>query len=221
MDGHGDGLGASAPYGRLEYIYYEMATAAGIEMSPCLLLEEGPRRHFMTKRFDRGPGTERIHMISLCALSHLDFKMKAAHTYDQLFMALDALGLGDAAREQAYRRMVFNVAANNNDDHTKNFAFLRRRTGDWELSPAYDVTHAYNPEGEWTYQHQMAVNAHFTDITRHDLIAVGERNKVPDVRKLTKEVLEIVDEWPAFAGTLVDPDYVARVDADLKVHRPR
>ena len=69
MDGHGDGLGESAPYGRVEYAYARMAAAAGVEMTECQLLAEGPRRHFMTKRFDRGPGGEKHHMISLCALA--------------------------------------------------------------------------------------------------------------------------------------------------------
>ena len=68
MDGHGADLGETTPYGRIEYAYSLMAAAAGIDMMPCQLLPEGPRRHFMTKRFDRGPG-ERAppRHFALCA----------------------------------------------------------------------------------------------------------------------------------------------------------
>ncbi|HAP76940.1 MAG TPA: type II toxin-antitoxin system HipA family toxin, partial [Acidimicrobiaceae bacterium] len=51
LDGRTDRLGDSAPYCRIEYAYSLMARAAGIEMSDCQLLAEGPRRHFMTRRF--------------------------------------------------------------------------------------------------------------------------------------------------------------------------
>src|SRR3546814_9109974 len=71
--------------------------------------------------------------------------------------------------------MAFNVMARNCDDHTKNHAFLLREGGRWELAPAYDVTHAYNPSGEWTYQHLMGVNGRFDGITRDDLMAVARR----------------------------------------------
>ena len=149
MDGHDDRLGDEAPYGRIEYAYALMAGAAGVEMSRCQLLAEGPRRHFMTRRFDRGEFGERHHVLSLCAMAHLDFNMTGVHSYDQYLQTVRALDLGPDALQQAYRRMVFNVMAVNRDDHTKNFAFLRRESGDWELAPAFDVTHAYNPRSRW------------------------------------------------------------------------
>ena len=150
MDGHGDKLGDSAPYGRIEYAYSLMAGAAGIDMTPCRLLAEGPRRHFMTRRFDRTPGEERLHVMSLCALAHLDYNLIGTHSYDQYLQTVAALHLPSSDRQQAYRRMVFNVMAANHDDHTKNHAFLRAGDGDWRLAPAYDITHAHNPESRWT-----------------------------------------------------------------------
>ena len=186
MDGHGDRLGDSAPYGRVEYAYSRMASAAGIEMTPCRLLAEGPRRHFMTVRFDRGPGGERIHVISLCAMAHLDYNMVATHSYDQYLQTVTALGLDPDDRRQAFRRIVFNVMAVNRDDHTKNLAFLQHRNGGWRLAPAFDVTHAYRPDSQWTSRHLMAVNGKFEDITAEDLYAVGERNDVPGFRKVVR-----------------------------------
>ena len=222
MDGHGDRLGDTAPYGRIEYAYSLMAGTAGIEMTPCLLLAEGPRRHFMTRRFDRGPGGERIHIISLCALAHLDYNLVATHSYDQYLQVVSALGLGSDELRQAYRRMVFNVMAVNRDDHTKNFAFLRPRSGDWRLTPAFDVTHAYRPDSQWTSRHLMAVNGKFEGITLEDLHAVGDRNDVPGYRRVVREVRDAVTAWPAFAAQAeLDDELTESIAADIERFRPR
>jgi serine/threonine-protein kinase HipA len=147
-------LGTGGDYGRTEYAYYKMATQAGVTMSPCRLLEENDRAHFMTRRFDRGVTrgkTVKHHTQTLCAMAHLDYKLRGTHAYSQLFMTISQLGLGDDALRQAFRRMAFNVMTRNYDDHTKNFSFLRKREEAWELAPAYDITHAHNPRGEWTF----------------------------------------------------------------------
>jgi serine/threonine-protein kinase HipA len=89
--------------------------------------------------------------------------------------------------------------ARNCDDHTKNHAFLLREGGHWELAPAYDVTHAYNPNGEWTYQHLMGVNGKFDDITREDLMAVAKRFGVVGARDALVQVRAAVGRWMAFA----------------------
>ena len=69
--------------------------------------------------------------------------------------------------------MTFNVAAANCDDHTENFSFTLSEGGRWQLSPAYDITHAHAPESRWTRQHLMAVNGATTGITRADVEEVG------------------------------------------------
>ena len=222
LDGHGDGLGESAPYGRLEHAYWRMATAAGITMSECRLLAEGPRRHFMTRRFDRTAGGGKVHLVSLCAVNHLDFNLIGTHSYDQFLGAVSALGLGPEALAEAYRRMVFNVAGANHDDHTKNQAFLVMPDGTWSLAPAFDVTYAYRPESEWTSRHLMSVNGHFEGIALDDLHAVGERHEVPGYRRLVREVLEAVDRWPEFAArSEVPQDVVDRITTELDGFRPR
>jgi serine/threonine-protein kinase HipA len=221
LDGHGDGLGDGAPYGRIEYAYHRMATEAGITMSPCRLLAEGPRRHFMTRRFDRGDGGERHHVISLCALAHLDFNLTGAHSYDQLLQTVATLGLDPDARGEAFRRMAFNVCAVNRDDHTKNQSFLRREHGGWELTPAYDVTHAYRADSRWTSRHLMAVNGRFEDITLADLHAVGARHDVPGYKRIVREVLAATDHWPTFAAEAeVGEATTAAIAADIARFRP-
>jgi serine/threonine-protein kinase HipA len=221
MDGHGDDLGESAPYGRIEYAYSQMAGAAGIEMTRCLLFAEGPRRHFMTRRFDRTAEGERIHVISLAALANLDHRLVGVHSYDQYLTALKQLGLDHASLQQAYRRMVFNVAAVNRDDHAKNFAFLRTRQGGWALAPAFDVVHTYRPASEWTSRHNLRVNAKVEDITLDDLYAVGDRQEVPGYKRIVREVIEVVDAWPEFAARAeLDATTVDAVAADISRFRP-
>jgi len=206
-------LGTTADYGRIEYAYYKMATAAGITMSACRLLEENNRAHFMTRRFDRDENTKH-HIQSLCAMSHLDYKQRATHAYEQYFLLIKELEMGDEALAQAFRRMAFNVMARNCDDHTKNFAFRLKQGGRWELAPAFDITHAHNPKGEWTSQHLMSVNGKFDDIGRADLLKVADRFNVARPESLLKEVKDAVGNWSAFAHeanlSSVTTDKVAR-----------
>jgi serine/threonine-protein kinase HipA len=195
-------LGTGGDYGRTEYAYYKMATQAGIRMSPCRLLEENDRAHFMTRRFDRdviGGKTVKHHTQTLCAMAHLDYKQRGTHAYSQLFMTMAELKLGDDAVRQAFLRMTFNVMARNYDDHTKNFSFLYKPDEGWELAPAYDVTHAHNPRGEWTYQHPMSVNGKFDKITRADLLAEAERFSVPRAEQLITDVRTALENWAEHA----------------------
>lgn len=196
-------LGPAGPYCRIEFAYYLMAKQAGIDMYPCRLLEENGRAHFMTRRFDRDVvegKTIKHHVQTLCAMDHLDFNQRATHAYAQLFMMVARLKLGDAALDQAFRRMAFNVMARNCDDHTKNFAFRLKQGGNWELAPAYDVTHAYRPDSEWTYQHLMSVNGRFKDITRKDILAEAERFGVSRANETLDAVRAAVEQWRQFAA---------------------
>ncbi|MBX3193780.1 MAG: type II toxin-antitoxin system HipA family toxin [Microbacteriaceae bacterium] len=211
-------LGTTAHYGRIEYAYSLMARAAGIEMTPTRLLQEGGRAHFMTRRFDRPGGTRRLHVQTLCALSMLDYNLRGSHDYAQLFQAIDALELGDDSREQAFRRMVFNWMAANCDDHTKNHAFVMDEDGRWSLAPAYDLTHAFNPQGEWTYQHLMSVGGKFRDLTSRDLAEFAERHGVQGYRRMIDEVAGAVESWPEHAAAAGVPRAAAdRIRQDFTV----
>src|ERR1039458_10251112 len=194
-------LGTGEGYGRIEYAYSLMAKAAGITMSSCRLLEENGRAHFMTKRFDRDVTrgqTRKHHVQTLCAMNHLDFRQRGTHAYAQLFLTIARLNLGDEAVSQAFRRMAFNVMARNCDDHTKNLAFRLKQGRSWELAPAYDVTHAFNPKGEWTYQHLMSVNGKFQGITRDDLLADADRFSVRKPLEILAEVRAALENWREF-----------------------
>ncbi|MBY0497786.1 MAG: type II toxin-antitoxin system HipA family toxin [Cyanobacteria bacterium] len=198
--GKDERLGASNSYGRIEYAYHLMARAAGVQMSECALFEENGRAHFMTKRFDR-QGNTKHHLQTLCAMAHLDYRLKATHDVGQLFTTIERLALGFDAMEEAFRRVAFNVMAANCDDHTKNISFLLPQGSKWQLAPAYDVTYAYNPDGEWTYQHLMSVNGKFANITRDDLLTVAERFGIGTAVKVLGQVADAVQNWPEFANT--------------------
>ncbi len=223
LDGHGDRLGEGAPYGRIEYAYSQMARVAGIAMSDCLLLPEGPRCHFLTRRFDRGDAGARYHVLSLAAMANLDARMVGAHSYDQYLQVITALGIGEDGLDQGFRRMAFNVYAVNRDYHTKNFAFLLRPgASGWELTPAFDVTHTYQPSSRWTSRHNLSVNGKTEDITIADLHAVGDRNGVPGYRRIVREVSDAVAEWPSFAESAgVSAHDVQSIASDLERFRPR
>jgi serine/threonine-protein kinase HipA len=203
IDVHNE-LGESQGYGRIEYAYHLMATQAGITMSACRLLEESGRAHFMTRRFDR-IGNEKVHIQTLCGLMQLDYRAKGTHDYSQYLDALRRLQLPSTEFEQAFRRIAFNVMASNCDDHTKNVSFVLRDRHSWSLAPAYDVIYAYNPTGEWTYQHLMSVNGKFSGITRDDLLVLADRFQIGTASKLLAEVKAAVSAWPEFAQRAAVP----------------
>jgi len=197
---HDHQLGDPAGYGRIEYAYYLMATAAGIEMTECRLLTEGERAHFMTRRFDRTDAGDKLHLQSLCAMAHFDFNAPGRWSYEQAFQVMRELRLPYADAEQQFRRLVFNVAARNQDDHTKNIAFVMDRHGRWRLSPAFDVTYAYNPDGAWTARHQMTVGGKREGITGADLLALAEEMNIRRARDVMAEVGAALGRWTEFAA---------------------
>lgn len=203
-------LGDPKFYGLIEYAYYRMATGAGIDMMESRILEEGGRSHFMTRRFDRIGSNEKLHTQTLCGLAHYDYRMLHAYSYEQLFEIMRRLKLPYKEQEQMFRRMVFNVAARNQDDHTKNVSFIMDRRGEWSLSPAYDVSWAYNPAGEWTSRHQMSINNKWDDITRADLVEFARRCDINRPAEIIEQVKEAVSGWARIAGELPIPESQVR-----------
>lgn len=192
-------LADSQGYGRIEYAYHLMAKAAGITMTECRLLEEGGRAHFMTKRFDRTADGEKIHVATLCAMDHADFRKPGQYSYAEAFAVLRALGVSRDGAEQFYRRMVFNVVARNQDDHTKNTAFMMDTDGSWYLTPAYDVSYSYLPGSFWVDTHQMSINGKRDDFTLEDLLSVASQVRGMDAKQIIRDVVEAVRQWPHFA----------------------
>jgi serine/threonine-protein kinase HipA len=189
-------------YGLIELAYSQMALAAGITMTDCRLLAENGRQHFMTRRFDRDDAGNKLHMQSLGALAHFDYNKPGSYSYEQAFLVMRQLQLPMQDLEEQYRRMVFNLVARNQDDHVKNIAFLMDRTGQWSLSPAFDITWSFNPDGDWTATHQMSVNGKRDQFDRADLLAAGRNAQLKRGRAdaIAEEVISAVRDWPRFAA---------------------
>ncbi|WP_339673907.1 type II toxin-antitoxin system HipA family toxin [Dasania marina] len=188
-------------FGRSEYAYFLMARDAGITISDCELLKTGDLAHFMTKRFDRVNGGK-LHYQSYCAMGHVDFRQKGAHSYEGLLGTMRELGLTRDEQIELFRRSVFNIVARNQDDHTKNFGFLQGGDGVWALAPAFDVAYSYNPKGDWTKYHQMSVNGKVGDFTRADLLSVCDKItnfKEKEANDIINRVVEIVSQWDSYA----------------------
>lgn len=212
-----DTLGDPKGYGKIEYAYHRMAKAAGIEMSKCRLMEEHGRAHFMTLRFDRTNEADKIHMQSLCALGHFDFNMPGQIGYETALSVCQQLGLGHQTIRQLYKRMVFNVVARNQDDHTRNIAFLMGHDGNWHLAPAFDVIWSYNAEGEWTNSHQMTINGKRKGFKREDFLDVAKQFRIKKPLEVLADVGAAIRRWPVFAEEVgVDPE---RITIIASTHR--
>ena len=206
-------------YGKIEYAYHLMAVAAGIEMTTCRLHHEGVRSHFMTKRFDRSANGGKRHMQSLGAIAHYDYRQPASYSYEQAIQVIRRLKLPRKDLDQQVLRAIFNVVGRNCDDHVKNIAFLMNRRGEWRLSPAFDISYAWNPSGEWTSRHQMSVNGKRDGFERDDLLALARAADIKKARaeQMLKGVIEVVRRWPDFAKKAgVDNAQVKKIQASQR-----
>jgi len=185
-------------FGKLEYAYSLMAKAAGIDMANTFLLHENDRAHFMVQRFDRTKQNNKLHMTSLCGLLHKDYNAPRLLDYEDFLRATLALTNSHAEQLKAYRRMVFNVISRNQDDHTKNFAYLMDNTGQWTLSPAFDLTYAHG--NHFTARHQMTINGRDDEISRDDLCRLADKLDINDAEECINEVKEAVLNWKNFAS---------------------
>jgi serine/threonine-protein kinase HipA len=201
-------------YGNIEYAYHLMAVEAGIEMTECRLHHEGGRSHFMTKRFDRSANGRKLHMQSLGAIAHFDYRQPESYSYEQAIQVIRRMGLSRKDMDQMVLRAIFNVVGRNCDDHVKNIAFLMNRRGEWCLSPGFDISYAWNPNGQWTSKQQMSMNGKRDGFDREDLIQLA---KIADIKKLRAEqmvqhVIEVIRRWPDFAREAgVSEDHVKKI----------
>lgn len=209
-------------YGRIEYAYHLMAAEAGIEMTECRLHHEGGRSHFMTRRFDRTAQGRKRHMQSLAALCHFDYNDPSAYSYEQAMQTIRRISQRPQQDvEQQFSRATFNLMARNQDDHVKNIAFLMDPDGRWHLSPAFDVTYAYNPDGQFTGRQQMSVNGKRGEFRFEDLIALAKSAGVKPGRAKARieQVAESLQRWPEFAEAAGVSEAVSVRIA--RAHRPQ
>lgn len=212
QEAFGDPLG----YGAMEYVYHLMATAAGIEMMPCWLLDEGKRRHFVTQRYDR-TGNQKRHVQTLNGIAHINYQQPGVYSYAELFAVARQLKLTAQEAEQLFRRMVFNVVARNHDDHSKNFSFVLSEQGQWRLAPAYDLAYSYKPGSKWVNSHWMSLNGKRDDFNRQDFYSFEALSPIFTRRKIDAvidEVTEHCSRWPVLAVEHAVPRVLADTVAE-------
>ena len=197
----------------LEMAYYEMAVKAGIRMMPCWLLDVEGEKHFVTKRFDRD-GEKKLHMQTLAAL------YPDADSYERLLWVCRKMRLSERDSEEVFRRMVFNILANNTDDHNKNFSFLMDVQGRWSLSPAYDMTYIFNTGGFLPEtRHCLMICGKYTDITLDDVIHLANENGVRKAESIINEVSDAMLEFRPLAQKHgVMERWIAAIENTLKTN---
>ncbi len=206
----GDSQRSSA---ELEMTYYEMAKTAGIEMTPCNLIDIDGKKHFITQRFDRN-GDRKIHMQTLAAL------YPDADSYEQLLMVCRKMRLPQSSQQEVFRRMVFNILANNTDDHNKNFSFLMDEHGHWWLSPAYDMTYIFNRGGFLPEtMHCLMMRGKLDGQTKDDALTLAKENGIRKAETIINEVAAATSNFRNYAEKYsVANEWIGRIETCLNEH---
>ena len=181
-----------------EYVTYQLAIDAGINMSECRLEKFNSQYHtFLTRRFDRTPES-RLHFTSaLTQLGYYDGEYDASY----LELAQFLTDHGSNTKEdlaELWRRIVFNIAVSNTDDHLRNHGFIYHKGG-WLLSPAYDI----NPV---TPAHGLHLNISDNDNSlNYDLVLeVIDFFQLSEARavEIKNKVLASVSNWEIVATNI-------------------
>ena len=182
---------------RVEYIYYQLATMAGLHMMPSKIIDN---KHFATLRYDRQEG-EKTHVLTVSGLTGWDF-MKSEHfSYENIFKLMLDLKVPYRDLQEMYRRMIFNVVFANIDDHLKNHSFIYNKEKDnWCLGPAYDITYPLNLKLNYlSLTRALSINEKRTNITLKDVLAVAEAFSIKNPKKIIQEVQSVLPLWNELA----------------------
>jgi serine/threonine-protein kinase HipA len=211
-------FGRPMPFNRVEAAYARMANDAGIVTGEVSTIEsDGGHAHLVITRFDLDEGT-RLHQHTLGGLLHVDHNDVGASSYEEYLRAILRLGMAQASVEQGYLRAVFNVVALNQDDHVKNLSFHMRPSGEWSLTPAYDLTFARG-QG-FTAAHQMRLGDKLADITTQDLVGLGIAFGIRAPGRIVDRVESVVMDWPRYARDAgVPADAASGIERALQERR--
>lgn len=206
----GDPMRSSA---ELEMVYYRMAVAAGISMMPSRIIEVEGQRHFITHRFDRDNG-RKLHMQTLAAL------YPDADSYEKLMMVCRKMRMPESTQKEIFRRMVFNILANNTDDHNKNFSFLMDESGCWRLSPAYDMTYIFNVGGYLPETlHCLMMRGKTHGFTKEDVLLFAKENGIQKAEDIIGEVVSAIGKFRQFAEEYgIGQQWISAIETCLNEH---
>lgn len=203
----GDATRSSA---ELEKTYYDMCCMAGIQMMESRLYGIADTYHFLTRRFDRTENSK-LHTQTLAAMD------SEATSYEQLILVCRKLSLAETAIEEVFRRMVFNILANNTDDHNRNFSFIMNENREWTLSPAYDMTYIFNKGG---YQPEsercLSLAGKIRDITLDDALSFAKANGIRRAKAIIENVAKSISSFRAIAThNGVREEWIGRIEQSL------
>jgi len=186
--------------GAWEMVCYELALAAGVDMYPSEIRQFSSQHHtFLTKRFDRD-GEKRLHFSSaMTQLQYYDGEQSQGASYLEIAEFLSNHGAQtEADLAQLWRRIVFNIAVSNTDDHLRNHGFLLTKHG-WKLSPAYDLNPIVGKQG-------LHLNITDTDNALDYQLAFEVKDffrlSQTQASQIYDEVLNAVKQWQAVAKRL-------------------
>ena len=197
----------------LEMTYYDLAINAGIRMMPSELYQVDGNNHFITKRFDRD-GEKKIYTQTLAAIC------PDADSYEQLMAVCRKLHLPEVDCQEVFRRMVFNILANNTDDHNKNFSFMMNEEGTWRLSPAYDITYIIDTGGFLPNKdHCLYIRAKLRNITRDDVLQFARDNGIRRPDAIIRKIVDSLKRFRTIASKYdVSDEWAGRVEATIISH---
>lgn len=184
-----------------EYLAYRLAINCGIEMAESKIERIAGSYHtFLTKRFDRENGG-RIHFASAMTMTGNNEEILKTTTpsYLDIVDVIENYGTNIKANlHQLWRRIVFNIAISNTDDHLRNHGFILKEKG-WELSSAYDLNPSIDKDG-------LALNIDMDDNALDFKLAksVGEffRLNEEEMNTIIKEVITVVKGWKSVAKNI-------------------
>lgn len=176
---------------KFEYLYMNMAKECGIDIPKIVLLEELGLHHLIVKRFDRDKNDHKIHIATASALLHKDISIPKVMSYEELFALTNRICKKQSSVEQLFKRMIFNTLSFNVDDHAKNFSFMMDKEGNWELTPAYDVTYSYGMVKE----HLTTLGGKGRDFILADYLAIAKKNLIFKENAITmlKKVVAVME----------------------------
>ena len=191
---------------QVEFIYYQTALIAGIDMMPSKLIDN---KHFATLRYDRQHGRKQ-HVLTATGLTGWDFTYPKVSSYENLFDLAVYLKLPHKDIEQLFRRMVFNLVFANHDDHLKNHSFIYNETDDkWGLAPAYDLTFSLNPLLDFKRTNRaLSINGKRNGITLKDVLKIADMLTVKNTVGIINQIHEAKEAWLNYAIEMQIPPHV-------------
>jgi len=176
-----------------EKLYLDMAKECAIESVESQIIQDGLLSHLAVKRFDRAENQKPFHIHTLAGMANIDFRDKETMSYDKFFRTTLFVTKSYKELEQAFKRMVFNVLSGNQDDHAKNHSYMMNSSGEWSLTPAYDLSPTFG------YGHQMEINFKNKGVTHKDLLIMAERFDIKKPQEIINQQVDVLKRFEQYA----------------------